>query len=38
VLRRAWRIHVVQQGNGRHALEELVDEMVNETGAIDACP
>lgn len=38
VLHRAWRIHVVQDGNARHALAELVDEMANETGAIDACP
>jgi hypothetical protein len=36
-LHRAWRIHVVQEGNGRDALTELVDEVVNETGAIDAC-
>jgi hypothetical protein len=38
VLRRAWRIHVVQESNARMSLEELVDEVVNETGAIDACP
>jgi hypothetical protein len=38
VLRRAWRISVVQDGNGRNALEEMVSEVVNETGAIDACP
>ncbi len=38
VLHRAWRIHVVRQGNGRDALNELVAEMVNEMGAIDVCP
>ena len=32
VLRRAWRIHVVREGNGRDALDELVDEVVD--GAI----
>jgi hypothetical protein len=38
VLRRAWRIHVVQAGNGRDSIEELVTELVNETGVIDVCP
>lgn len=38
VLHRTWRIHVVQEGNGRHALEELVGELADETGAIDVCP
>jgi hypothetical protein len=37
-LHRAWRISVVQEGNARNSLEELVGELVNETGAIDACP
>ncbi len=38
VLHGAWRIHVVQEGNGRDALNELVNEMVNGLGAIDVCP
>ena len=38
VLHRAWRIHVVREGNGRDALAELVDEMVDGLGAINACP
>ena len=38
VLHRAWRIHVVQEGNARGALAELVDEMVDGLGAINACP
>jgi hypothetical protein len=38
VLHRAWRIHVVQEGDARYALAELVSEMANEIGAIDACP
>ena len=38
VLYRAWRIHVVREGYARHALKELVSEMANEIGAIDACP
>jgi hypothetical protein len=38
VLHRAWRIHVVRQGHARHALAELVPEIVRETGAIDDCP
>jgi hypothetical protein len=38
VLHRAWRIHVVREGNARDALEELVNEVANETGAIDVCP
>ncbi len=37
-LRRAWRIHVVRQEQARQALAELVTELVNEMGAIDACP
>jgi hypothetical protein len=38
VLHRAWRIHVVQDGNARHALAELVPEVANGLGAIDVCP
>ena len=38
VLHRAWRIHVVQEGNGRDALNELVDELVDGLGTINACP
>lgn len=38
VLHRAWRIHVVQEGNGRDALVELVGEMVDGLGAINVCP
>ena len=38
VLHRAWRIHVVQQGNGRAALAELVGEAVDGLGAINVCP
>ncbi len=38
VLRHAWRIHVVQQGNARDALEELVSEIVDEMGTVDVCP
>ena len=38
VLHRAWRIHVVQEGNGRDALDELVDELVDGLGTINACP
>ena len=35
VLHRAWRIHVVREIDARHALEELVKECVDETGAIN---
>jgi hypothetical protein len=38
VLRHAWRIHAVQEGNGRDALAELVDEIVDGLGAINDCP
>ena len=38
VLHRAWRIHVVQEGNGRDALNELVDELVDGLGTINDCP
>jgi hypothetical protein len=35
VLHRAWRIHVVREIDARHALEELVKECVDETGAVN---
>jgi hypothetical protein len=38
VLHRAWRIHVVREIDARHALAELVNECVGETGAIDVYP
>ena len=38
VLHRAWRIHVVRDGNARDAIEETVSELANEMGAIDVCP
>lgn len=38
VLHRAWRIHVVREMDARHALEELVKECIDETGAIDVYP
>jgi hypothetical protein len=38
VLHRAWRIHVVREGNARGALDELVPEIVDEIGAIHAHP
>ncbi|RYE08862.1 MAG: hypothetical protein EOP22_11650 [Hyphomicrobiales bacterium] len=38
VLRRAWRIHVVREGEARDALDELVTEIVYECGAIHAHP
>ncbi|GEM_PF-1307232 len=37
VLRRAWRIHVVHEGEARRVLAEQVTERVDETGAIHVC-
>jgi hypothetical protein len=36
VLRRAWRISIIRDSDGRAALPELVTECIAETGAIDA--
>jgi hypothetical protein len=35
VLRRAWRIHVVRDGDARSSLDEQVSESVSDTGVID---